>query len=246
MTQRDWQQLEALLFDLDGVLTDTARLHADCWKQTFDAFLESYARETGQAFQPFDIATDYREHVDGKPRYDGVRDFLASRDIRLPEGDPSDGPEVRTVCGVGNRKNALVSGAIRPDTIQVYQGSVELVRRARKAGQKTALVSSSANARSVLEAAGIEDLFDVRVDGRVAAERALPGKPAPDTFLEAARELGVAPEKAAVIEDAVAGVQAGRAGGFGLVLGVARHDDTELLASNGADVVVSDLSELLD
>jgi beta-phosphoglucomutase family hydrolase len=241
-----WRDFEALLFDLDGVLTDTARLHADCWKRTFDAYLKIRAKRRGESFVPFDIETDYRRYVDGKPRYDGVRDFLASRQIELPEGDRSDPPEAETVCGIGNRKNLLVARAIRPDTIDVYEGSVELVRRARRAGQKTAVVSSSANARAVLEAAAIDDLFDVRVDGTVAARRSLPGKPAPDTFLEAARELGVAPERAAVIEDAIAGVRAGRAGAFGLVVGIARHDDPRLLRENGADQVVRDLSELLD
>lgn len=241
-----WRDFEALLFDLDGVLTDTARLHADCWKRTFDAYLKNRAERCGESFVPFEIETDYRRYVDGKPRYDGVRDFLASRRIELPEGDRSDPPDAETVCGIGNRKNLLVARAIRPDTIDVYEGSVELVRRARRAGQKTAVVSSSANARAVLEAAAIDDLFDVRVDGAVAARRSLPGKPAPDTFLEAARELGVAPERAAVIEDAIAGVQAARAGAFGLVVGVARHDDPRLLRENGADQVVRDLSELLD
>lgn len=241
-----WRDLEALLFDLDGVLTDTAQLHANCWKQTFDDFLRSRAERADEPLVPFDIEADYRQYVDGKPRYDGVRDFLSSREIELPEGERSDPPEAETVCGLGNRKNVLVAAAIRPDTIQVYEGSVELVRRARRAGQKTAVVSSSANAKAVLEAAHLDDLFDVRVDGAVAAERKLPGKPAPDTFLEAARELGVTPERAAVIEDAIAGVQAGRAGAFGLVVGIARHDDPQLLRENGADRVVSDLSELLD
>lgn len=240
-----WQELDALLFDLDGVLTDTASLHAGCWKRTFDAFLRGRAERAGERFEPFSVEGDYRRFVDGKPRYDGVRDFLASRGITLPEGNPDDPPEAETICGVGNRKNALVSEAIRPDTVRVYEGSVELVRRARAAGQKTALVSSSANAEAVLDAAGIADLFDVRVDGVVASERGLPGKPAPDTFLEAARALGVAPERAAVVEDAIAGVQSGRAGGFGLVIGVARHEDPQELRDHGADCVVADLAELL-
>ncbi len=241
-----WRELEALLFDLDGVLTDTARLHAECWKQTFDDYLRAHARRVHEPFVAFDPDNDYRAYVDGKPRYDGVRDFLAARGIHPPEGKPGDPPDADTVCGIGNRKNELVARAIRPDTIEVYEGSVELVRQARKAGQKTALVSSSANAESVLRAGGIDDLFDVRVDGAVAAERLLRGKPAPDTFLEAARELGVEPENAAVFEDAIAGVQAGRAGGFGLVVGVSRHGDRGALQANGADQVVSDLSELLD
>jgi beta-phosphoglucomutase family hydrolase len=240
-----WQDCEALLFDLDGVLTDTARLHAVCWKRTFDPLLRERAEARGEPFVPFDVETDYRRHVDGKRRYDGVRDFLRSRGIELPEGTPDDPPSAATVCGVGNRKNVLVAEAIRPDTVEVFEGSARFVRRAREAGQRTALVSSSANAAAVLEAAGLVDLFDVRVDGVVAAERGLRGKPAPDAFLEAARELGVAPGRAAVFEDAISGVEAGRAGGFGLVVGVARHDDPELLRAHGADRVVADLAELL-
>lgn len=241
-----WRDLDALLFDLDGVLTDTARLHAECWKRTFDDYLKLHAERVDEPFVPFDPENDYRAHVDGKPRYDGVRDFLAARGIHPPEGEPSDPPTAETVCGIGNRKNELVAEAIRPETIEVYPGSIELVRQARKAGQKTALVSSSANAEAVLAAAGIDDLFDLRVDGVVAAERKLPGKPAPDTFLEAARGLGVEPARAVVFEDAIAGVQAGKAGGFGLVVGVARHARPEELAEQGAHVVVADLAELLD
>jgi len=237
--------IEAWLFDLDGVLTDTARLHAGCWKRTFDTLLRERAEAAGEPFVPFDLGADYRRHVDGKPRYDGVRDFLRSRGVVLPEGTPDDPPTARTVCGVGNRKNVLVAEAIRPDTVEVFEGSVRFVRRVREAGRKTALVSSSANAAAVLEAAGLQGVFDVRVDGVVAAARGLRGKPAPDTFLEAARELGVKPEAAAVVEDAISGVEAGRAGRFGLVVGVARHDDPEVLIEHGADRVVADLAELL-
>jgi beta-phosphoglucomutase family hydrolase len=239
-----WGKYDAVLFDLDGVLTDTAGVHADCWKRTFDEFLSRWADRAGHPFQPFDIESDYRLYVDGKRRYDGVRDFLHSRAIDLPEGSPEDPPDAETVCGVGNRKNVLVNQALEEGGVVVYQGSVALVRALRDAGVKTAVVSSSANCATVLRAAQIEDLFEVRVDGKVAAERGLPGKPAPDTFLEAARELGVDAKRAVVVEDAISGVQAGRNGGFGLVIGIARHDEPEVLRREGADVVVGDLGEL--
>jgi beta-phosphoglucomutase family hydrolase len=239
-----WGRYDAVLFDLDGVLTDTAGVHADCWKRTFDEFLHRRADRTGEPFQPFDIGSDYRLYVDGKRRYDGVRDFLHSRGIDLPEGSPDDPPDAETVCGVGNRKNVLVNQALEEGGVVVYQGSVTLVRALLAAGVKTGVVSSSANCAAVLRAAEIEDLFQVRVDGKVAAERDLPGKPAPDTFLEAARELGVDAKRPVVVEDAISGVQAGRNGGFGLVIGIARHDEPGVLREQGADVVVSDLGEL--
>lgn len=238
-----WGNYDAVLFDLDGVLTDTAGLHADCWKRTFDEFLGRRAERSGEPLQPFDIESDYRLYVDGKPRYDGVRSFLHSRDIDLPEGSPEDPPAAETVCGVGNRKNQLVNQALREGVV-VYPGSVALVRALRDSGVKTAVVSSSANCAAVLRAAGIEDLFEVRVDGKLAAELGLPGKPAPDTFLEAARELGVDARRTVVVEDAISGVQAGRNGDFGLVVGIARHDEPDVLRREGADVVVSDLAEL--
>jgi beta-phosphoglucomutase family hydrolase len=239
-----WEQYDAVLFDLDGVLTDTAGVHADCWKRTFDEFLGRRGDRSGEPFQPFDIESDYRLYVDGKRRYDGVRDFLHSRGIDLPEGSADDPPDAETVCGVGNRKNVLVNQALEEGGVEVYRGSVALVRTLREAGKKTGVVSSSANCVAVLRAAGIEDLFEVRVDGKVAAELDLPGKPAPDTFLEAARELGVDAKRTVVVEDAISGVQAGRNGGFGLVIGIARHDEPEVLREKGADVVVSDLGEL--
>jgi beta-phosphoglucomutase family hydrolase len=239
-----WDRYDAVLFDLDGVLTDTAEVHAGCWKRTFDEFLSRRAERRGESFQPFDIQSDYRLYVDGKRRYDGVRDFLHSRGIDLPEGSPDDPPDAETVCGVGNRKNALVSRALSEGGFEVYQGSVELVRALRGAGVKTGVVSSSANCATVLRAAEIDDLFQVRVDGKVAAELGLPGKPAPDTFLEAARELGVDAKRTVVVEDAISGVQAGRGGGFGLVIGIARHDAPGVLREEGADLVVSDLGEL--
>jgi beta-phosphoglucomutase family hydrolase len=240
----DWNLYDAVLLDLDGVITDTARIHARCWKETFDEFLRRRAEVSGEQFQAFDIESDYRLYVDGKPRLAGVRDFLRSRGIELPEGGPDDPPEAETVHGIGNRKNALVAEFIRPDTVEVYASSVDLVKRLRAAGKKTAVVSSSANTPAVLEAAGISHLFDTRVDGVTAARDGLPGKPAPDTFIAAARALGVDLERCAVVEDAISGVQAARAGNFGLVIGIARHDEPEALRAHGADVVVSDLAEL--
>jgi beta-phosphoglucomutase family hydrolase len=239
-----WGRYDAVLFDLDGVLTDTAGVHAKCWEQTFDEFLSRRGDRTGEPLQPFDIESDYRLYVDGRRRYDGVRDFLHSRGIDLPEGSPADPPDAETVCGVGNRKNVLVNQALEEGGVEVYPGSVDLVRALRDAGVKTGVVSSSANCVAVLRAAGIADLFEVRVDGKVAAELSLPGKPAPDTFLEAARELGVDAKRTVVVEDAISGVQAGRGGGFGLVIGIARHDEPGVLREQGADLVVSDLGEL--
>jgi len=239
-----WERYDAVLFDLDGVLTDTAGVHADCWKRTFDEFLSRRADRTGDPFQPFDIEGDYRLYVDGRRRYDGVRGFLHSRGIGLPEGSVDDPPDAETVCGVGNRKNVLVNQALEEGGVEVYPGSVDLVRALRDAGLKTGVVSSSANCAAVLRAAEIENLFEVRVDGKVAAELGLPGKPAPDTFLEAARELGVDAKRTVVVEDAISGVQAGRDGGFGLVIGIARHDEPGVLREQGADLVVSDLGEL--
>jgi len=233
----------AVLFDLDGVLTDTARVHMAAWKTMFDEVLRARAEATGEPFVPFSEA-DYHRHVDGKPRYDGVRDFLASRGIELPEGTPDDPPEADTVHGLGNRKNVLVNQLL-DDGVVVYPGSVRLVEHLRDIGVRRAVVSSSKNCQAVLEAGGIADLFEVRVDGVVAAEEGLPGKPAPDIFLAAARRLGVPPAEAVVVEDAVSGVQAGRAGRFGLVVGVDRRDDPQRLLDAGADLVVADLAELL-
>ena len=234
--------VRACLFDLDGVLTRTAVVHAAAWKEMFDDFLR---RREGDRFQPFEIA-DYDRYVDGRPRADGVRTFLASRGIALPEGSDDDPSERETVRGLGNRKNALVLAKIRTDGVQAYPGSVRFAEAVRSAGLRTAVVSSSANCRDVLVAAGIEHLFEVRIDGVVAAERRLPGKPHPDTFLEAARALGLEPGAAAVFEDALAGMDAGRAGGFGLVVGVDRVGQADALREHGADRVVQDLGELLE
>ena len=233
----------ALLFDLDGVLTKTARVHFAAWKQMFDGHLRDRARRLGEPFVPF-TQTDYNEYVDGRPRADGVRAFLASRGIILPEGTPEDPADAETVAGLGARKNPLFLKLVHEHGVEVYPGSVEYVRAARDAGLRLAVVSSSANCREILAAAGIEDLFEQRIDGVVARERGLRGKPAPDTFLEGARALGVEPARAAVFEDATAGVEAGRAGGFGFVVGVDRVGHAEDLLHHGADIVVTDLSEL--
>jgi beta-phosphoglucomutase family hydrolase len=237
--------ISACLFDLDGVLTQTAKLHAAAWQEMFDAFLHGRAGSTGEATRPFEPA-DYAEHVDGRLRQDGVREFLASRGIALPEGEVGDPPTAETVHGLGNRKNELVLELIRRDGVDVYDGSVRFVEAARDAGLRRAVVSASKNCREVLAAAGIDGLFEVRVDGVVAEQRGLRGKPAPDTFLAAAEALQVDAGSAAVFEDAVAGVAAGRAGSFGWVVGVDRIGHAEALRREGADRVVSDLAELLE
>jgi beta-phosphoglucomutase family hydrolase len=235
----------ACLFDLDGVLTETATIHAAAWKEMFDAYLRERAARTGERFVPFDELTDYERSVDGRPRADGVRAFLESRGIRLPEGSPDDPPDRETVRGLGNRKNELVLRLIRERGVHAYEGSVWYVNAVRDAGLHRAVVSASANCHDVLVAAGIADLFEVRIDGIVAEQEHLRGKPAPDTFLAAARRLGVEPAQAAVFEDALAGVEAGRAGSFGFVVGVDRVGQADALRAHGADVVVSDLAELL-
>jgi beta-phosphoglucomutase family hydrolase len=239
------EEIEACLFDLDGVLTQTARVHVQAWKQVFDDYLRPRARRLGTAFHPFTLPADYEAYVDGKPRYDGVRDFLASRDISLPEGDPADAPTAETVRGLGNRKNDLFRTLLRERGVETYPGSLEFVRRVRAQGLRTAVVSASANCLAVLQAAGLEELFEVRVDGSTLVREGLRGKPAPDSFLAAARELGVEPAGAAVFEDAPAGVVAGRAGAFGLVVGIDRRDEGDELRACGADIVVGDLAELL-
>jgi beta-phosphoglucomutase family hydrolase len=235
----------ACLFDLDGVLTQTALVHNAAWKQTFDAFLQTWSAQHGQDFVPFDSGADYHDYVDGRPRADGVRTFLASRGITLPEGTPDDGPDQLTVNGLGNKKNILVLQKIKEGAVQVYEGSVAYLKAARDAGLRRAVVSARANCKDVLEAAGIADLIEERVDGVTAREQNLPGKPAPDTFLYAAKLLGLSPEACAVFEDAQAGVAAGRAGNFGIVVGVDRVGQRAALVEHGADIVVTDLSELL-
>jgi beta-phosphoglucomutase family hydrolase len=237
-------RIQACLFDLDGVLTPTATVHAAAWREMFDEYLHRRAERAREPFAPFE-PHDYDAYVDGKQRADGVRSFLASRGIELAEGAPDDPPDAETVAGLGNRKNDLVLALLERDGVVPYEGSVRYVRAARDAGLRCAVVSSSANSRAVLRAAEILDLFDAIVDGAVAVRDGLRGKPAPDTFLAGARALGVAPAQAAVFEDALAGVQAGRAGGF-YVVGVDRVGHAEALRELGADVVVADLAELLE
>ena len=237
---------EAVLLDLDGVITDTASIHAACWKQMFDEYLQQRATQRGEAFHPFDLITDYDLYVDGKPRFDGVRDFLASRGIQLPEGHPDDPPQLETVDGLGNRKNDLVNEAIEDKGVKPYAGSVQFIRQLRRHGFKIAVVTSSQNCAAVLKAAKLDAFFDVRVDGNMILAQHLAGKPSPDTFLMGARLLGVEPARTVVIEDAISGVEAGAAGNFGLVIGVARKGNADELKHHGAHLVVKDLGELID
>ncbi|SBT51206.1 HAD family hydrolase [Micromonospora auratinigra] len=236
----------ACLFDLDGVLTQTAEVHNAAWTETFDAFLKERAAATGEPYRPFDPGPDYNRYVDGRPRADGVRSFLASRGITLPEGTPDDPPEAETVNGVGNRKNVILLKRIAEDGVEVYDGSVRYLAAAQRSGLRRAVVSASANCAAVVHSAGLDRYLEARVDGVVAHERQLRGKPHPDTFLAGAQLLGVDPANAAVFEDALAGVEAGRAGGFGYVVGVDRVGQADELRAHGADVVVTDLADLLD
>jgi beta-phosphoglucomutase family hydrolase len=243
--------IAAVLFDMDGVITRTATVHDAAWKATFDDFLRERATQTGEPFVPFDPVKDYDEYVDGKPRLDGTRAFLESRGIHLPAGSPDDPPGTPTLYGIGNRKNEMLLAKLAKDGVEVYDGSVRYLHAARAAGLRTAIVSSSANTVQVLEAADLTSEFDVRIDAQVAHEKNLRGKPAPDTYLAAANELGVQPAAAAVFEDALAGVQAGRAGHFARVIGVNRvvgvdrNNQADALREHGADIVVQDLGELL-
>ncbi len=250
---------DAVIFDLDGVVTQTAAVHAAAWKRLFDAYLQGRAaRESatpgGAAspsgasgdgpYRPFDLDGDYARYVDGKPRYDGVRDFLASRGVELPPGDPSDPPDRETVCGLGNRKNDLFNAEVREHGVKTYPSTIELIHQLRDSGIRVGLMSSSKNTAMVLDVTGTTDLFEVRVDGVVAAEVGLPGKPDPAMYLETARRLGVDAARSVVVEDALSGVEAGRRGGFGLVIGVDRLGQAERLREAGADVVVDDLAEV--
>ncbi|WP_448564885.1 HAD family hydrolase [Trichothermofontia sp.] len=239
------EQFDAVLFDLDGVLTPTANLHALSWQRMFDPFLEHRSRTTGQAWQPLDIDQDYKRYLDGRIRYEAVAAFLASRCIDVPYGCPNDAPGYDTLCALGNLKDQLFEGILQSEDLQAYPGSIALVEYCRAQGVKIAVVSSSRNCEQVLNRIGILDWFPVRIDGKVAEQLNLPGKPAPDTYLVAAEQLGVVPQRAVVIEDAIAGVQAGRAGQFGLVVGVDRHGNPDRLWQQGADRVVQDLAELL-
>lgn len=245
MDTPDLSDFKALLFDLDGVVTRTATIHAAAWKQLFDDFLERRAREEGTSYEPFEIATDYVRYVDGRRRYDGVDGFLRARGIELPWGDPSDPPGLATVCALGNAKNRHFNEQLGRHAVDVFDDTVALIRHARGRGARIAIVSASENCRAILERAGLLALFDAAVTGIEAAELGLAGKPAPDTFLKAAELLGVAPSEAAVFEDAIAGVQAGRAGGFGLVVGVDRNQARGELLAAGAHVVHADLTQLI-
>lgn len=236
--------MEAVIFDLDGVVTRTADVHAEAWKRLFDEYLEARARRGGEPFVPFDLRSDYLRFVDGKPRYEGVASFLASRGVELPRGTPEDPEERETVCGLGNRKNRYFLETLERSGAAPYATTLELIAVLRGRGVSVAIVSSSRNCVAVLEAAGIRELFDVKVDGLDAGELGLAGKPDPALFLEAARRVGVEPAHAAVVEDAISGVEAGRRGRFGLVIGVDRAEQREALAAAGADLVVGDLAEV--
>jgi trehalose 6-phosphate phosphatase len=250
---------DAVIFDLDGVVTQTAAVHAAAWKRLFDEYLQSRALREGAAggaapeaaptgaadpLRPFDLDADYARYVDGKPRYDGVRDFLLSRGIDLPMGDPSDSQDEETVCGLGNRKNAFFNAEVREHGVKTFPSTIEVIGQLHEAGIRTGLMSSSKNTAMVLDVTGTTDLFEVRVDGVVAAEVGLPGKPDPAMYLEAARRMGVEAARSVVVEDALSGVEAGRRGGFGLVIGVDRLGQAEALREAGADVVVDDLAEV--
>ena len=237
--------IRACLFDMDGVVTKTAVVHAAAWKEMFDEFLRDWSAKNGKPFVPFDSAHEYDEYVDGKPRLDGTKAFLESRGISLPEGSENDPPGAPTIYGLSNRKNELVLAVLKRDGVEVYPGSRRYIEAVRAAGLRTAIVSSSANTEAVLDAGGVADLFDVRVDALVAKARGLHGKPAPDTFLEAARMLDTPASAATVYEDALAGVAAGHAGHFGCVIGVDRVGQADALKAHGADIVVRDLGDLL-
>lgn len=239
------EEVRACLFDLDGVLTDTASVHTKAWKDMFDSFLSQRAESTGEEFVPFDPASDYRQYVDGKKREDGVRSFLQSRDIELPDGSPDDSADTETIHGLGNRKNDMFQKVLHDDGVKVFEGSRRYLEAVAEAGLAIAVVSSSANTRDVLEITGLDQFVQKRVDGVTLREENIAGKPAPDSYLRGAELLDVEPEAAAVFEDAISGVQAGRDGNFGFVVGVDRVGQAEELRENGADVVVTDLADLL-
>jgi trehalose 6-phosphate phosphatase len=235
---------DAIIFDLDGVITDTASVHAAAWKRMFDDFLIRHAAQEGIPFEPFTIATDYILYVDGKPRMDGLKSFLASRGIIVPDGDPDDPPDADTIHGLGRHKNSDFLKQLQEQGAKVYESTVDLIHSAKKHSMKTAVISSSKSCAMILDSVNLSDLFDVRVDGVISEKLGITGKPAPDIFIEAARQLGVSPERTIVVEDAVSGVQAGSAGKFGLVIGIARSGNTRALHDNGADIVVNDLAEI--
>ncbi len=235
---------DLMIFDLDGVITQSAGVHARAWKRMFDEYLSIRESRTGKQYEPFDIKQDYYTYVDGKPRYEGVESFLESRDIHLDYGSPDDSPETETICGLGNRKNEMFQEVLEQKGVKVYDTSIEFIRQLRDTGFKTAVVSSSKNCRKIVEKVGVQDLFDTMVDGIRSEKENLKGKPAPDIFLAAAHDLGVAPERAVVIEDALSGVEAGNTGNFGYVVGIDRGAGRHALEAHGADVVVSDLKEI--
>ena len=239
-------RFDAVLFDLDGVVTETAKVHAACWKKVFDEFLREYARQADRLFIPFDLISDYNRYVDGKLRQEGVRSFLESRGIHLHEGGPDDPPGYASVYSLGRRKDEMVMEVLGEKGVDIYEDGMALLHHVRDKGLQTAVVSSSKNCEAVLKAANIDALFDVRVDGLTVEALQLEGKPAPDAFLKAAELLRVSPDRSVVVEDAISGVQAGRRGRFGLVVGVARKGDAKALHKNGADIVVLDLTALLD
>ncbi len=238
------EAFDAVVFDLDGVVTQTSLVHAAAWKTLFDSYLKTRSGHEGRDFRPFNATSDYRLHVDGKPRYDGVRDFLASRGIELPWGSPSDPPEYETVCGLGNRKNIFFNAEVSEHGVKVYDSTVKLLHDLRAAGFKTGLISSSKNTEMVIAVTKLGEFFEVRVDGLLAEKLGLPGKPDPTVYLEATLRLGVTPERTVVVEDALSGVEAGRRGGFGLVIGVDRLGQAQELLRYGADVAVTDLCEV--
>jgi beta-phosphoglucomutase family hydrolase len=248
----DLDAYDGWLFDMDGVLTETALVHAAAWKEAFDAFLKEESARTGKTYAPFDAESDYFKYVDGEPRADGVRNFLAARGITLPEGSDTDGPDAATVCGVGNRKNELVLAVMKKQGVKLFDGAKELVAELHRRGKKVAVVSASENTVAALTAAGLGDMFDAIVDGLVVKKLKLAGKPAPDSYLQGAKDLDVEPSQAVVLEDALAGVEAGAAGHFGLVIGVDHHDDAahhdycDQLLAHGANVVVRNLTELVE
>lgn len=245
--QLNRELLDAVIFDLDGVITKTAAVHAAAWKQLFDEFLQEYDQKNQFPFIAFDIENDYLRYVDGKPRYDGTRSFLESRNIHIPFGTPEDPPSLETICGLGNRKNSLFLARIEKEGAAVYDSTITLVQQLRQAGFHVAVISASKDCQAILQAAGVEELFEVRVDGVEAATANISGKPAPDIFLEAARRLKVDPTRTAVVEDSLAGVQAGRAGEFAHVIGVNRSSQpyhAAELEGRGADIVVHDLAEI--
>jgi len=237
-------QLRGVVFDLDGVVTDTARLHQDAWESMFNEFLKKWSEREGKPYVPFDPDKDYHAYVDGKPRFEGVASFLESRGIDLPRGSEDDPPEAWTVCGLGNKKNEAFQEVLRRQGPERYDTSITFIKNLRAAGLKTGVASSSRNCSAVLELAGISDLFDAQVDGVVSKQLGLAGKPEPDIFIRAAKEMGFSPDCGVVVEDAISGVQAGADGGFGLTIGVARSVAPDLLREAGADVVVRDLEEI--